>query len=245
MTERRVSIILLAFNEAGNIEGAIRDVQAAATVLDDYEIIVVDDGSTDETWEITRRIAATNLDVSALHHPTNRGLRAGYETGLAAARMPLVVWLPADREMTYESIRGLLDAVGTADIVAIYHGNPEAREWFRRVLTFVSTLEMNLLFGHRLRYFQGTNVYPTDLALRLPRTEAGFFVMAEMYLAALDDGLSVVEVPIEHRERTYGTSSAVGWGRIWHAQMAVLRFWWRQRVQPFFDVLSYVSEGRV
>jgi dolichol-phosphate mannosyltransferase len=241
--DRRVSIIILAYNEAGNIQGAIKDVQSAATVLDDYEILVVDDGSADGTGRVADLIAAHNPDVRVLRHATNRGLRAGYETGLAAARMPRVVWLPADREMTADSIYRLLDAVGTADIVAIYHGNPQAREWFRRVLTWVSTTEMNLLFGHRLRYFQGTNVYPTDLARSLPRTERGFFVMAEQYLAALDHGLSVVEVPIEHRERTYGTSSAVGWGRIWAAQVAVLRFWWRQRVRPLFDVLAYAAGG--
>jgi dolichol-phosphate mannosyltransferase len=239
---RSLSILVLAFNEAGNLDGAVRDIQAAATVLDDYEIIIVDDGSTDGTGRVADMLVARNPDVRVFHHAENRGLRAGYETGLAAARMPRCVWLPADREMTRGSIQAIFEAVGTADIVAIYHGNPAVREWFRRVLTWVSTTEINLLFGHRLRYFQGTNVYPTDLALRLPRTEPGFFVMAEMYLAALDHDLSVVEVPITHQQRTYGISSAVGWGRIWHAQMAVLRFWWRQRVRTAFEALTFVRE---
>jgi dolichol-phosphate mannosyltransferase len=244
MNRSSLSIILLAYNEAGNLQGAVKDVQAAATVLDDYEIIVVDDGSTDGTGVAAERIAAHNPDMRVLHHTENGGLRAGYETGLAAARMERVVWLPADREMAPSSIQAIIDAVGTADIVSIYHGNPSARAWFRRALTWISTTEMNLLFGHRLRYFQGTNVYPTDLARSLPRTEAGFFVMAEMYLAALDHGLSVVEVPITHQERTYGTSSAVGWGRIWHAQMAVLRFWWRLRVRTAFAALGFALEHR-
>jgi len=213
---------------------------ALAAKLDDFEVILVDDGSTDGTHSVADHLAATYAFVRVVHHPKNLGLRAGYETGLALAQMGRTVWLPADREIAPFSLRSLFDAVGTADIVSIYHGNPAAREWFRRVLTFVSTEEMNLLFGHQLRYFQGTNVYPTDLARSLPRTEAGFFVMAEMYLAALDHGLSVVEVPIEHQARTYGKSSAVSWGRIWHAQMAVLRFWYRLRIaRPCADLWAW------
>jgi dolichol-phosphate mannosyltransferase len=242
MSDRRLSILMLAYNERGNLAGAVRDVQSAATLLDDYEIIVVDDGSTDGTGRLADEIAARNPDVRVLHHDVNRGLRAGYETGLDAARMPYVVWLPCDREMTAASIQRIFGAVGTADIVAIYHGTPAAREWFRRLLTFVSTLEMKVLFGHRLQYFQGTNVYPATLARSLPRTEPGFFVMAEQYLAALDHGLSVVEVPITHQERTYGTSSAVSWGRIWHAQMAVLRFWYRLRMRPAMQLLTLLAE---
>lgn len=241
MTERAVSVIVLAYNEAGNLAGAIEDIWSAAMLLDDYEIIIVDDGSTDGTGQIADRLAAQYPEVVALHHPENRGLRAGYETGLAEARMSRVVWLPADREMTHDSIRSIFDAVGSADIVSIYHGNPAAREWFRRLLTFISTLEMNVLFGHDQHYFQGCSVYPTELARSLPRTESGFFVIAEMNLAALDYGLSVVEVPIVHQPRTYGTSSAVGWGRIWHAQMAVLKFWYRQRVRVAFRALGFAE----
>jgi glycosyltransferase involved in cell wall biosynthesis len=243
VSEREVSILVLAYNEAGNLPGAIDDIRSAAMALDDYEIIVVDDGSTDGTGLVADKLAAKYADVLALHHPENRGLRAGYETGLAEARMRRVVWLPADREMTAGSIERIFEAVGTADIVSLYHGNPAAREWFRRALTFVSTLEMNLLFGHDKKYFQGCTVYPTELARSLPRTEAGFFVMAEQYLAALDYGLSVVEVPIVHQARTYGTSSAVGWGRIWHAQMAVLRFWYRQRVRVAFEAMGFSPEA--
>jgi len=243
MTDRRVSILMLAFNEAGNIAGAIRDVQEAArATLDDYEIIVVDDGSTDGTCQVADAVAANTVGVRVLRHDVNRGLCAGYETGLAAATMPLVIWLPCDREMTAASIVRIFGAVGTADIVSIYHGNPAAREWFRRVLTFVSTLEMNVLFGHHLRYFQGTNVYPTTLARSLPRTESGFFVMAEMYLAALDHEMSVAEVPITHQERTYGASSAVSWSRIWYAQMAVLKFWYRLRLRPALQFLTLLAE---
>lgn len=226
-----LSIIVLAYNEAGNLQGAIRDIQSAALSLDDYEIIIVNDGSTDGTGAAADLIASRNPEVMALHHSENRGLRAGYETGLAEARFSRVIWMPADREITYASICRVFAAVGAAEIVSIYHGNPVAREWFRRVLTWVSTLEINLLCWHNKRYFQGTNIYSTDLARSLPRTESGFLFCAEMYLTALELGYEAVEIPITHQPRTYGQSSAVSWAKIWHAQWAVMKIWWRLKVR--------------
>jgi dolichol-phosphate mannosyltransferase len=227
---RSLSILMLAFNERGNLAGALRDIQDAATVLDDYEIIIVDDGSTDGTGPLADRLAARHPDVRAYHHAANRGLRAGYETGLEAARMPYVVWLPADREIEQRSLLGIFEQLGEADIVAPYHGTPERRPWPRRLLTWISTTEINVLLGRRLRYWQGPAVYPTHLARALPRTVPGFFFCAEMLACAMSLGLSYVEVPLEHRERTYGVSKAVSWRRIRDAEIAVLGFFWRFRV---------------
>src|SRR5205807_1364218 len=79
---------------------------------------------------------------------------------------------------------------GSADIVVPYHANPGARPWYRRVLTRGSTALMNLLFGQKLRYYQGPCVYPTGLARSLPTTTRGFFFLAEMLIQALRRGRS-------------------------------------------------------
>lgn len=241
MTRQGVSIIVPAFNEAGNITAAVEGVLLAAVKADvEAEVIVVDDGSTDATY----RTAIHNLGplgVRIVRHQTNQGLRAAYETGLSLATMPLVWWVPGDNEMAHASIVAILRAIGQAELCIPYHGTPERRPWLRRALTWISTTEMNLLFGHRLHYYQGPVVYPTETAKRLPRTEPGFFCMAEMLLAALDEHPSYVEVPLEHQERVYGVSKAVSWRRIWDAQMAVLRFWWRQRIVKPLKLAAAIS----
>ena len=133
--------------------------------------------------------------------------------------------------MAQVSIANILRAVGTADLVIPYHGNPSARPWFRRLLTFVSTLQLNVLLGHRLAYFQGCVAYPTEMARRLPRTESGFFFAAEMLSWALEEGPTYVEVPLIHQERTYGVSKAVSWRAIWRAQCLILRLAFRIHVE--------------
>lgn len=239
---RSLSIIVPAFNEAGNLGQALKEISAAAIFcVERHEIIIVDDGSTDGTAEIADSLAEIMPAVRVIHHPKNLGLRAAYESGLAVAAMGYVVWFPSDCEMAYASIKAILTAVDTTDLVIPYHGTPERRTWIRRLLTWGSTTQLNWLLGHSLHYFQGTVVYPTELARRLPRTEAGFFVMAEQLAHALDAGLTYTEVPLEHVERTSGVSKAVSWAAIWRAQKLILRLWWRLRVQPFGDVLAYVA----
>ena len=233
-----VSIIVPGMNEEGNIEGAIRSVMTAASGLEQYEIIVVDDGSTDDMKRVVEETIAS-IDkrqtdgsplVRLICHPKNRGLRAAYETGLAEARMAYTTWVPGDNEMALESVTRILNTIGQADLVIPYHGTPWLRPWFRRLLTWGSTTQMNVLFLHRLHYYQGPVVYPTALARSLPRTIPGFFCMAEMLLHALEAGYSYVQVPLTHQERAYGNSKAVGVDKIWDAQIAIIHFWWRIKI---------------
>ena len=224
-----VSIIVPAYQEAGNITDALAGVLRAASslFLVGYEVIVVDDGSTDSTAEQARIWAEYRPHVRVISHETNLGLRAAYETGLKFAQYEYATWVPGDGEMASESIAEILRAVGTADIVVPYHGTPWNRPWFRRLLTWGSTQQLNVLLGRDLRYFQGTVVYPTALARRLPRTESGFFFAAEMLSWALEEGCTYVEVPLVHRERRHGVSKAVGLKAIWRAQMLILRLAFR------------------
>lgn len=229
---RSVSVFLPAFNEAGNLEGAVRDIVAAgAAELDDYEILIVDDGSTDGTGELADRLARELPRVRVLHQPLNLGLPAGFRRALAEARLPYVGFLPGDREVSADSVRAIFRAVGSADVVVPYHGNSRARAWHRRVLTWGSTRLMNAAFGLRLRYYQGPCVYPTGLARELPHACRGFFFLAEMLVHAVRAGHSYVEVPLIHQERAHGRSKAVSLTNIARAVRTIAGLWWSIRIR--------------
>src|SRR5205814_1925901 len=114
---RSISVVVPAYNEMGNLEAAVRDVVHALRTFDDYEVIVVDDGSQDGTGEVADRLAASLDRVSVIHHETNRGFSASYQTGLKHARMAYFTFVPGDHEVALESVEGIFDAVGKADIV--------------------------------------------------------------------------------------------------------------------------------
>jgi glycosyltransferase involved in cell wall biosynthesis len=232
MTLRRsVTILAPAYNEARNIEGAVRDAIEAASGLDEFEIIVVDDGSTDGTAEVVDRLALQIPQLRVIHHERNLGIGAAYRTALDAARMEYFAWTAGDRELHRDSLRDILAAIGSATVVIPYHGIPEQRDMHRRVLTWISTTQLNLMFGLRLHYYQGPAVFPTWLARALPMTSTGFYFATERLVHALAAGHSSVQVPLCSQNRTYGHSKAVSLANVFRAEWVIWRLWWRVRVR--------------
>src|SRR6185503_20506875 len=106
---RRVSVFLPAFNEVDNLERSVGDiVWAASQVLTEYEILIIDDGSTDGTGELADRLARENRRIRAIHQPRNMGIAAAYERALAEARLDHFSFLAADGEIARESVRDIL-----------------------------------------------------------------------------------------------------------------------------------------
>lgn len=207
---RSLSLILPAYNEQPTLAAVVRDITAAAeATLDDYEVLIVNDGSTDGTGVVADTLALWPSLVRVFHQTRNRGITAAYARGLDAARCPFVTFLPADGEIAPASIRAFFAAIGTADLIVTYHANPEARPWHRRLLTWGATTLVNRLFGFQLRYYQGPCIYPTPLARRLPRTAGGFYGLTQMLIHALAQGASYTQVGLVHQPRRAGTSRAV------------------------------------
>jgi dolichol-phosphate mannosyltransferase len=229
---RRVSLFVPAYNEARGLQNAINDIaSAAAAVLADYEILLVDDGSTDGTGELADRLARENPKIRVIHQPRNLGIAAGYERALDEAKLDFFGFLPGDAEISVTSIENILGAVGRADIVVPYHSNSRARQLHRRLLTYASTLLVNRLFGLQMRYFQGPCVYPTPLARALPKTAGGFYFLTEMLVHAVRGGHSYVHVGLIHVERTHGRSKAVSVRNVLRALKAIAALAWSIHVK--------------
>jgi glycosyltransferase involved in cell wall biosynthesis len=228
---RTISVVVPAYNEAGNLEGAVATALNACAGFDDFEILIVNDGSTDTTAEVAERLARAIPQVRVIHHPRNQGFAAAYGTGLEHARMDYFSFITGDNENDTEVQRAVFAAVGAADLVIPYIANPERKPWYRRLLTWISTTQLNTLFGWRLRYYQGGTVYPTALARTLPRSTKGFFFITEMLVYAIDAGYTQLEVPLPLRGRDYGQSKAVSLSNMVDAQVAILFLWWNIRVR--------------
>ncbi len=222
-----ISVFMPAHNESLNLEASVRDVVwAAQECVEDLEILVVDDGSTDGTDELADALARSDPRIKVIHNPGKRGIAFSYRASLDQATKPYFAFLPADREVSAASIREIFRAVGTADIIIPYHANRQARAWYRRLLTWVCTGLLNALFHQRLRYYQGPAIYPTALARRLPSTTQGFFFLTEMLVHALRGGYSYAEVGLIHQERAYGRSKALSLSNILTAVETIASLWW-------------------
>jgi len=227
-----ISVFVPALNEAGNLEGAIRDiVSAAEEVFDDYEVLIVNDGSTDNTGEEAEGLARENPKIQVIHNPGNLGFDQCYRIAVERAEKRYFVLLPGDHEIAGESVRGIFRAVGGADLVVAYIQNRESRTWRRRLMGHACVFLSRIASGVHLRYFQGPVVYPTAFAHTLPSETRGMFTMTEKLVYALKAGCTVVEVGLIHRNRRHGRSKSVSVQNILTALRTIARLWWRFRVR--------------
>lgn len=203
-----VSMIVPAYDEEANLADTVRTVTGVlAAHFDDYEVLIVNDGSRDGTGRVAEALAAADPCVRILHNSTNIGLGACYRKALAQARKDYVGWAPGKNSIPADAFAALFAAVGTADIVAAYLQTDD-RSWTRRALSHAFTTLLRVLFGVRLRYFNGPNLLRTDLARAVEKSTNSFAFMAEIMIRLVRAGHSVVEVGIHNRDRARGKSKA-------------------------------------
>jgi len=208
--QRSVSVFVAAYNEAENLAPTVETItRALAETVETYEIIVVNDGSTDGTGAVADRLAAEDPRVVVIHNPGNKGLGYGWMRAIEAATMASFVFIPGDNTWPYPSLRDLFGSMGEADVITSYPTNSEIRVPARRVLSSAYTAGLNLLFGLNLRYYHGLTIYPVEFLRSNVITTPGFASMAEALLRAIHRGYSYVAVPCAIEERATGRSNAV------------------------------------
>src|SRR2546422_9936891 len=119
MPDRRLSIVLPAFNEEANVELAVERASGVARRLcTDHEVIVVDDGSTDATSEIVAKLADRDPQVRLIRHGRNRGYGEALRTGFLSARMDLVFFTDSDNQFDLDELEAFLPWIDRAGVVA-------------------------------------------------------------------------------------------------------------------------------
>ena len=124
MNKIQLSIVLPAHNEADNLPILIRDVTNYMMGLGwNYEIIVVNDGSTDRTKEILDTLQRTDSHIKAVHHPKNRGYGATLRSGFSLATKEWIFFMDSDRQFNIKEISKLAEHIDKYDMVIGYRKN--------------------------------------------------------------------------------------------------------------------------
>ena len=114
-----LSLVLPAFNEAENLPAVVEcALEILPRYFDDFEIVIVNDGSRDATGSIADNLAADHQQVSAVHHPKNRGYGGALVSGFAASDGDYIMFMDADQQFDIEDIGRLTPFITTHDIVA-------------------------------------------------------------------------------------------------------------------------------
>lgn len=224
-----LSVIVPAFNEAQNLSGAVEGIlRAIGDRLSDYEVIIVNDGSRDNTGLLAEELAKQNPHIRVIHHPVNQGLGASFRTGINASRLDYLMWVPGDNDVDPESIKEILEQVGKAEIIIPYHSH-DSRPWLRRRLSRLWTLLLNFLFGFRLKYYNGLCVYKNAILKEVVIDTNSFGFLSATLITALKQGHSYQEIPFRHQGRRHGKSSAYRLKNILATLKTIAKLYWRLR----------------
>jgi glycosyltransferase involved in cell wall biosynthesis len=191
-----------------------------------FEIIIVDDGSTDGTGDQADRLGAEFAEIRVFRNPTPRGIGHAYALGYSATSCDYFVYIPGDNTWPYDSCRKLFSALGQEEIITSYAANPQVRSLGRRLLSPLYTICLNVLFARNMHYYNGLTMYPVSFLRTDPVTTFGFGFQAEVLLKALAAGLSYAEIGLLIDERAAGASKAITPRNIATVIATILRLWW-------------------
>jgi len=222
-----ISVIVPVFNEAENVLPLWGEVSAALGAAGrSYELVFVDDGSTDATWERIRQARQQDARVRGLKHARNAGQSAAVWTGIQATSSPIVATLDGDRQDDPAELPRLLAVLGEADFVS---GMRLRRQdnWLRRVSTRVAWWARRTALRAEFR--------DTGCALRVFRREVltGVFAFNGWHrflpILAAGAGFRVREIPVNHRPRLAGVSKYGAWNRLWRGLFDLVGVAWLQK----------------
>lgn len=225
---KSLSLILPAYNEGELIGQAISEAEAAlAKLVGRYEVLVVDDGSRDDTGRVALSASRSNPRVRLLQHPLNRGYGAALRTGFEAARFQLVSFTDADCQFDLNDLASLIALADRYPLVVGYRvGRQDS--WRRRFFSWGYNVLARMLLRTGVRDCDcALKVFQREAVLSLRPKSHGFFVNTEMLARARVLGYPVAEVGVRHRPRLRG-SSKVSLADIPRTLSVLLPFWWRQ-----------------
>jgi len=204
-----VTIMIPALNEERRIGATLDTVLGVATRLPGLrlEILVVDDGSTDNTAGIVTGYAGRFPAVHLIRHPVNRGLGQAFRTALAAASGDKFLIVPGDNDMPASIIEVLLANAGAADMVMCFFLNREQRGRARNLLSTLFGLIYATCFDVYVQYINGPCVYPVVRLKDLPLASTRFSIVAETNVKLLRQGVTFLEVPSYRQTGLTGSSS--------------------------------------
>lgn len=199
-----LSVIVPCYNESARLESTVAEITNELTgKFNDYEIIIVEDCSTDSTLEIAQRCAKKYPHVRLHVNPVNCGLGYNYRTGYQLATKDYVILAPGDNELRAASITHICKHAGLADIILAYPENTHVRPKHRRITSRAFTSLMNWIGGKKIKYYNGHVLQRRENLLKIRNTTNGFAFQAEILLQMLQNGMSYYEVPftLNHVDR--------------------------------------------
>src|ERR1700730_7985280 len=228
VSARALTVFVVAHNDSQKLLATIDRIYNALTVtVEDFSILIFDDGSTDDTLAVAKAASEKYPFIGVRRNERRMG--PGYCT-IAASRdasTPFVIYAPADNTWPQRSFVELFGNLGKADVVTSYANNLlTAMPFFKRLVSRSYTMILNLLFGRMIRYYNGLTIYPREFLAQGPLETHGFGFQAEALLKAVASGYSFLEIALPVDAKTLPLSRSITPANIADAVITIMRLVW-------------------
>ena len=223
-----ISVFFPAYNDAGTITSmVITSLLTLRELTDDYEVIVINDGSQDHTPDVLDELARVYPDeVRIVHHPQNRGYGGALRSGFAEATKEWIFYTDGDAQYDPRELKNLADLA--SDEVDFINGwKIERNDPFHRIL-------IGRIYQHIIKLSFGLRLRDVDCDFRLMRREVfdeveltsdSGVICVELMKKVQDAGFRLTETPVHHFHRAYGKSQFFNYPRLYRVGLDLSKLW--------------------
>lgn len=203
-----LTIFFPCYNEEDAVEVLVsKTLDVAARISDDYEIIIVNDGSTDNTARIIDSLAEKFKHVRVVHHRQNSGYGAALQSGFRAATKQFIFYTDGDGQFDVNEIPALIPLISECDIVSAYRINRQDG-FIRKLNAFCWGKLVCILFKMRIRDIDcAFKLYKREIFDNIKMQSTGALIDTEILARALQKGYKIKQVGVKHYPRTTGTQT--------------------------------------
>lgn len=240
-----VSLLAWGYNEEGLIEAFLdRAIALLASTVDDFEIVFVNDGSTDRTGAIVDSYAMREPRLKVVHHERNHDVGIALRTAVQSASKAFLLWQTVDWSYDIKNLRIFLELTRHFDVIhgvrpiperilsriplirSVYRVKGRSDTFAKAFVSLANYYVLRILFGAPFNDFQNVTLYPRKLVQGMDHRGRSSFSNPEYLLKAYFSGARFLEVPINFIPRTAGRGKGTRWRSVLRAIDDILTQWW-------------------
>ncbi len=225
-----ISVFFPTYNEEGNLEKVVaKTKKVLEKIANKWEIIIVDDGSKDNTPKIADKLSKTSKNIRVIHHNPNRGYGAALKSGLYASKYKWIVFTDSDGQFDFGEITNFFEKQKetSADLVIGYYKKRQVSK-FKILTSKMWELAVFILFGLKVKDIDcGFKLISKKVVDKVPKLESerGPFISSEFLIKAKKEHFKIVEIPVTHYPRTKGEGTGRNLNVIVSGFLDLIRLW--------------------
>lgn len=235
MEVKRLSVFFPAYNEEANIKSTVLKAKQVLDKLglEDWEILVINDGSKDGTLEVAKRLSKEIPNLRLINHKTNRGYGASLKSGFYNSNFEWIVFTDSDGQFDFSEISSFLKKrkETNADLV-IGHYKKRQESLFKILTSKLWEILVFFLFGLKVKDIDcGFKLISRKVIDKIPHLESerGAFISSELLIKAKRAGFKIVEIPVTHYPRKQGKASGRNLNVIIRSFYDLFKLWLKLR----------------